>query len=588
MSRTAHHSSTDTEPTPDSRTTESGHPLRGDLTALLLTARGRLPTTDYGIVLQDPSGAIVAWTPPAEEILNMTGDQMLGRTSVDPLWSTISGDGEPLLGENHPAMTVLRTRTPVTGTLMGVRRGRSAHLDYVWMIIDSYPVDVPGLPPSAITCFHVVEDEQTDRLRLQHSERMFRLITERLHEVVGLHGLDSTWLWASPSTVEVFGYTPDELMGLSTFDLILPSHLGAARSALASILDRLGPVTITLPVRHRSGSTRWVEVIGQLICDPAGRPYQVQSSFRDVTDRVTAQTERDAAVEVFTSILRTSPTGMMLVDATGRITLANDALRRLLGAPEDSRMTDMDILELVHPDSRDHVLSERAAIAADGHQSMRYQAMWSLRAQTATIWIESVTVPIRDGDGTLSAVLEQITDITAEKSAVAELRRRATRDAVTGLLNRDTFLVSVDDAIHASVDDDSHVAMIFVDVDHFKAINDTWGHHIGDAALRSIADRLSEAVGERGWIARYGGDEFAVAHPAAHDEVGAVVDTVSAVFDTPFTLSCDLTLEISASIGLAHERTDDATELVREADRAMYLVKQRRHDSTRTQDDLGR
>ncbi|MGB3773364.1 MAG: diguanylate cyclase [Rhodococcus sp. (in: high G+C Gram-positive bacteria)] len=558
------------------RVTESDRMTDDHLTALLIAVRGELPTTPYGIVVQDEHGSILSWTRPAEHILNMTGDQMLGRTSLDPLWSTISGDGEPLLGDRHPAMTVLRTGTPVTEMLIGVRRGRTADLDYVWVLVDSYPVDLPGRAERVISCFHEVEPERTDGLQLQHSERMFRLITERLHEVVGLHGLDGTWLWASPSTKDVFGYTPDELIGTSTFDLIESTHLDRARSALTSLTDRGGPVTVILPVRHRSGATRWVEVIGQVICDPDGRPFQLQTSFRDVSDRVVAQSERDAAVEVFTSIVRTSPTGMMLVDPGGRVTQVNTALHNLLMLPDDTLPADLHVLDLVHHESLNHVALEREAIATGERTSMKYQAQWILPEQRGLVWIESVTVPVRDGRGALTAVLEQITDITSEKLAAAELERRATLDAVTGLLNRDTFLAAVDGALDERPDENDMVTVVFIDLDHFKSINDTWGHHIGDAALRAVADRLTGVIGVDGWVARYGGDEFAIAHPGPVDAIAVVTAKIRTAFDRPFVLGDGIVLQISASIGVARERDGDSADLIQDADRAMYLAKHRR------------
>lgn len=552
-----------------------------ELTALIAQRRGSLPTTAFGVVAQDGTGSIVAWTPAAETILNMTGDQMAGRTSLDPVWSTITGDGDPLLGEDHPAMLTLRDRKPTTGVLMGVRRGRTAIIDYAWMYVDSFPIPLPNGADGVATCFHEVDDITGAHLKLRHSEQMFRMITDRSHEVVGLHALDGTWLWASPATATVFGLPADDLVGTEVFDLIAPSHHPAARSALAVLLDGQGPVTVTIPMHHRVGRTVWVEVVGQLVVDPAGRPYQIQSSFRDVTGRILAEAQRDAAIEAMATIISTSPTPMLLLDSSGRIDQANTALAAMVDLPGQVSLLGASVLDLVHPDDIEPVEAERAAIAAGQRPSMRYVTRWVAPKTGRTMWVESLTVPIRGSDDGTAAVAEHITDITAERLAAHDLERRATLDPLTGLLNRAAFLAATQTALDALRQSDTRLALVFIDLDHFKSINDNRGHHVGDRVLLAVADRIRCVIGDTGWATRYGGDEFAVALPCTRSDADDFTARLSELFDYPFGID-DTTLTVSASVGSTWGHDANPETLLRAADRCMYLAKRRRRISGAT------
>ncbi len=546
-----------------------------DLIASIRRFRGSVPRTVFGVVEQDRSGRIVAWTRSAAAILGMTDDQLAGRTSLDPTWSSINENGAPLLGQDHPAMVTARTGRPTTGVLMGVRRDRSATMDYAWVLVDSFPTRLADGSAGTVTCFHEVEPHLRATLQLRHSEQMFRMITARLNEVIGLHALDGTWLWASPATLQVFGYAADDLIGSDVFDLIPSSHRRTAVSALEAVVTGRDPVTVTIPMMRRGGTPVWVEVVGQIITDPSGRPYQIQSCFRDVTDRITAQAERDTAVDAMTSILTTSPTAMVLVTPDGHITQSNAAMHHMLGIDDGTVVAGTGLSDLIHPDDRAQVRDERAAIATSRRPSMRYVARWVSASADHDLWVESLTVPIRDATGSITAVVEHLTDVTARRRADDELHRRASLDTVTGLLNRTAFVDAVRRAMDAPVDADTRVALVFLDLDGFKDVNDTWGHPTGDRLLGAVADRLSAAVGTNGWVARYGGDEFAVAYPCRREDLTALTDRIAAVFDHPLDLD-GAHLTIAASMGWSWGEKTDLMTLVRDADRHMYVDKRRR------------
>jgi diguanylate cyclase (GGDEF)-like protein len=175
-----------------------------------------------------------------------------------------------------------------------------------------------------------------------------------------------------------------------------------------------------------------------------------------------------------------------------------------------------------------------------------------------------------------------VSELLTSKRRSEELHRIATTDELTGLANREQFRKAVEDRIVAAHLDGHEFAVMLMDLDRFKEINDTLGHHYGDVLLRELGPRLVEAVGSGGFVARLGGDEFAIL-PAATAEDSAVIEAVSSrlfgSIQRPFQVD-ELALEVGASIGIARfpHDGDDSHALLRCADIAMYAAKETQSD----------
>ena len=187
-----------------------------------------------------------------------------------------------------------------------------------------------------------------------------------------------------------------------------------------------------------------------------------------------------------------------------------------------------------------------------------------------SIWLSLTTVPLRDHAGAVRAVLANALDITIRKRAEAELLHQSRHDALTGLPNRDRFAALLAEAV---ADRTWSGAVLALDLDDFKTVNDTFGHQVGDQLLREVAGRLRAILGEQVPIARIGGDEFAILlHPMSQSAVrraaGAILDGLA----QPFVIDGHQ-LDAAASGGLAAAEGSDAGELMRRADLAMYAAK---------------
>ncbi|HEU4373475.1 MAG TPA: diguanylate cyclase, partial [Telluria sp.] len=214
------------------------------------------------------------------------------------------------------------------------------------------------------------------------------------------------------------------------------------------------------------------------------------------------------------------------------------------------------------------------ATIASGQARINYEEPQH-RADGSESWLRTSKIPLSDMDGNTVALLGLYEDITDRKAMEHQLRELAHHDALTGLANRAFFHHHLELAVAKSRRDSSLMALMYFDIDHFKAINDSFGHDTGDALLKAFAKRVGDTVREADVFARLGGDEFALLlenlpTPAAAERVG---NKLVAAMQAPYRLG-ERTVTVSSSIGVAFfQRGMRADELIRRADQAMYAAK---------------
>lgn len=272
-----------------------------------------------------------------------------------------------------------------------------------------------------------------------------------------------------------------------------------------------------------------------------------------------------------------APIGMAITDLTsgpsGRWLEVNAALCRTLGRSAEA-LRQIEPASLVHPDDRDfHEVAEIIA-GAPGHVDVerRYR-----HADGHYIWCRVVDSVVRDpGSGVAAYGVIQLVDVTAMKAETADLAHAALHDQLTGLPNRTLLMDRLAYCLGRLRRADKVVAVLYVDVDRFKSVNDSLGHAAGDAVLVEVGRRLRSAVRPGDTVARLGGDEFAIACGDVADDadVVAVADRVSSLLNRPATISGQV-VELSGSVGVAATRdaAHDPTELLQAADAAMYQAK---------------
>ncbi|MFZ5589416.1 MAG: putative bifunctional diguanylate cyclase/phosphodiesterase [Pseudomonadota bacterium] len=297
---------------------------------------------------------------------------------------------------------------------------------------------------------------------------------------------------------------------------------------------------------------------------------QQNASLRaEIADRIRAeQALREIAVA-----LENAVDGIARLDAEGRYSTVNKAYADIIGStPEDLIGAEWSIT--VHPDDLGLAKAAYQRMRASGKSEVEVRG---LRKNGSVFYKHIVMVGTYDEQNKLIGHYCFMHDITQRKQAEARLEHLALYDPLTGLPNRKLL----DDRLQqvlSEADREGHmVALLFIDLDHFKHINDSFGHGMGDRLLRAVADRFSAGLRAGDTIARLGGDEFAVVLPNIRhvDEVAGIVRKIQALLDAPFTVD-GRDMHVSASIGITLYPLDegDAESLIRNADTAMYHAKE--------------
>ncbi|WP_376696863.1 putative bifunctional diguanylate cyclase/phosphodiesterase [Wenzhouxiangella sp. EGI_FJ10305] len=266
--------------------------------------------------------------------------------------------------------------------------------------------------------------------------------------------------------------------------------------------------------------------------------------------------------------------GMWQIDPEGRIIYFNPAMRSLLAMDDAERVEGQPIEAFIAPHHREKVEKNRRARVEGRNTAIEVE----LTPRSGPPCIALVHgAPIRIGESVVGHVGTCV-DITARKQAESELRFQVLHDPLTGLPNRRLFMDRLDMALKRGRRTGTSVAILFIDLDRFKVVNDGLGHAAGDSLLKQAADRLQDSVRDRDSIARFGGDEFGLILEPAESEEAAFIPAkrIASAFGTEFNIDgVKARVGVSIGIALSADSTQDAAELLRHADIAMYVAKRK-------------
>jgi diguanylate cyclase (GGDEF)-like protein/PAS domain S-box-containing protein len=323
--------------------------------------------------------------------------------------------------------------------------------------------------------------------------------------------------------------------------------------------------------------TVWITVATQPLLDDDGTVTGVICSFFDTTAERHAQSALRASEERFRLIAENAADVVyrFTVGESPRFDYVNPAVEAQLGyAPQEFYDDPSLIIRVTHDDDVDVV----RALGFEGVDDMRSMQLRMVRRDGTQIWTEHKVVPLRNSSGEVIAATGIARDVTALKVKEAMLSHRALHDALTGLPNRVLLLDRLEAALSRLRRHHSYLAVLYLDLDRFKTVNDNLGHEIGDRLLQVVAQRLQQTLRPSDSVARLGGDEFAAVLADLHDpgEAMQVAERLLSVIAEPVDVG-DNPLVSTVSIGIAGTDDGDTTagELLRRADFAMYTAKDR-------------
>jgi diguanylate cyclase (GGDEF)-like protein/PAS domain S-box-containing protein len=510
-------------------------------------------------------GIVTSWNAAAEKLFGYTAEEIVGR----PIDVIAPGD----LNEEQITMR----RFLAVG-------GPPQHLDTVRRRKDGSQVDVLITASSAtdetggVVGLSVIARDITQRRAVSRALEVSR---NRLAEAQRIARLGSfeydvrtgEMFW-SDELYHVLGLDPAATAAPELFlSIVEPEDRASLSEPWLDALERGTPFDVVVRVMVPSSPTRWVHARGLPELASDGSVLKLSGTVRDTTEQVETDRVRAAAETRFEIGFEQSAIGAAIADLRGVPVRVNPALCALMQRPPDElvgrRWTDFR-----HPDeiSLSRVVAERIAAGHDTYEDERRY----FTPDGAVVWASTHVTLVRDESGEPQYVFLQLQDITDRKRLEDELSHQALHDSLTGLPNRALLSDRLLQGLASSRRRGSYLGVIFIDIDHFKMINESLGHVAGDDLLRHAARRIAGAIRPEDTVARFGGDEFVIACDAVSVTATVLIaeQVMEALGDIVVIGGQEMTISASIGIAVADENATPES-LLRDSDAAMHRAKDR-------------
>lgn len=423
--------------------------------------------------------------------------------------------------------------------------------------------------PSIPFAQYMAERRQVEKA-LSEKESYLRVLLDNIPFLVWLKDTQSRFLAVNQLLVEQIGWsTPEAIAGKTDFDLYPPEKARQYREDDQEVLASKKVKMLEEDFIDSFGVHRWTEIFVAPVIDKSGEPLGTLGFARDISDRKRVETDIRIAATAFES-----QEGMVVTDADTIILKINHSFTRITGyAAEEAIGRKMNLLK------------------SEVHDAVFYSAMWKSINSTGSwqgeiwnrrkggeiypVW-QSITA-VKADDGKVTHYVGTMIDITARKAIEEQMRHIAHHDVLTDLPNRILLADRLQQALAQARRMNSKLALMYIDLDKFKPVNDNFGHDVGDLLLKEVASRLLTCIKrESDTVARLGGDEFVVllSNYEHETDLALLAENILNALSEPFRIVENL-LNISSSIGIATYPADgdDTISLMKNADKAMYQAK---------------
>ena len=420
-----------------------------------------------------------------------------------------------------------------------------------------------------------MEDRERRQLEdaLRASEARFRALVQNSSDFITVLGSDGLVEYVSPAMTRTMGYRQDELLGKAPAELIHPDDIDTLAGQFAEVLRYSGATrTVTYRGRHADGSYRQLEaIITNLLAEPAVRGIVINT--RDVTERRDVLRTLAESEQRYKSLFEHNPNAVYSFDLAGTFTSANPACETVSGYRVDE-LVGSSFVSLIVPEDRDRAMESFQAAAAGEAQADEI-AIQHQQGHRVELHVTKMPIVV---DGEIVGVYGVAKDITERRELERQLEHRAFHDALTGLPNRALFMDRLGHALARRDRSPESVAVMFLDLDRFKIINDSLGHERGDVLLVAATGRVRRCLRAGDTLARHAGDEFTLLVEDLHstDDAIALAERIVGELNVPFKIEGNEVM-VTASIGIAMLESADEWpgRLLRKADVAMYRAKER-------------
>jgi diguanylate cyclase (GGDEF)-like protein/PAS domain S-box-containing protein len=428
------------------------------------------------------------------------------------------------------------------------------------------------------TCVDVTNRKEADRERRRLTERL-SLAADVAKLGVWEWDLASSTLTCDATMSGIGGFAPVVQMSVEHWlAAIYPDDVPQVRSALRQAIEQQTSAAIEFRIVWPDESLHWVDTRARFLADEQ-RPGRLLGVTTDITARKALEDALFTEQERARITLHSIADGVISTDIAGCVTYLNAAAERLTGWLEADALARP--LGEVFNHRRTVAAGDAGLIAPPTLADLQGHCQLTDRDGGVT-QVHQSSAPINDRNGHITGAVTIFRDVSVERTVARKMAHLAHYDVLTDLPNRTLLDDRIGQAIEAAGRQGSRLAVLFVDVDLFKHINDSWGHAVGDALLKSITGRLRSCVRGSDTVSRRGGDEFVVLLPhMTHSEsVGIVAEKVIAAVAAPHQIG-ESVLHVTASIGISTYPDDAQTieGLITAADAAMYHAKESGHNN---------
>jgi len=412
--------------------------------------------------------------------------------------------------------------------------------------------------------------------------RMLKTLLGNLDGMVYRCRDDADWTmeFISEGCRRLTGYEPGDLLLNNRLSYESITHADDRKRVREEIRNGLAIAKrfdVEYRIMHASGEQRWVWERGTGIFDAQGELAAIEGLVQDITERKESSHALREAERRYYNLFENALEGIFRTTVEGQYLDANPALARIYGfesaAELISSLKDIRNQLYVQPQRREEFMQ---LIKARGIVSSFESQVY--RKNGEIIWISENARAVPHDDGHVVCYEGTVEDVTERKLYQARIEQQANYDTLTGLANRSLLNERLQQAILAASSYGTRLGVVFVDLDRFKFINDSLGHHVGDELLRAMAERLKASVRESDTVARLGGDEFVLLINGHGDPeaVAVVLERMLSDISQPWTIAQgDFNVTCSIGVALYPDDGDSADVLLKHADSAMYRAKER-------------
>jgi diguanylate cyclase (GGDEF)-like protein/PAS domain S-box-containing protein len=454
---------------------------------------------------------------------------------------------------------------------VAVETMKSGAVDYLVKCVDGRHLKLlPTIVERAIREYTEWKAHRHAEQELLHEREFIAAVLDTAGALIVVLDRDGKVVRFNKACEKTSGYSSEEITGRYVWEFLLPEEdIAPVKSVFNSLCSGSFPNSHQNHWVSRNGEKRFIRWANTALLDAAGHVGFVVATGVDITEAIIAETQLELAANVYNNITE----GILATNPDGIIVSVNPALCTMTGYTAD---------ELIGQNPR--------LIKSNRHDPSFYQAIWTTldirgswlgeiwnQRKDGTLFLARETITaIYNDQGIIQHYAGVLRDATESKQKEELIQYQAYHDPLTDLPNRSLFLDRLHLALAHARRNPQLMAVMFLDLDHFKQINDTLGHDIGDQLLREVAPRLLACVRESDTVARMGGDEFTVIQSGltSVEDAVTVAQKLLESLSLPFLIK-EHELTISCSIGIALYPTDgdDVTTLLKKADTAMYQVK---------------